>query len=173
MTVGRRRFTLFPTEQVGNLYIAPLDITIAGQPSSLVDPYAPNLDQFPRFPEALSQALVAELEPGDALYIPSLWLHHVESLDSPGMLVNFWWRDPATAHQFTPLHSLFHAILSIKNLPAKERQAWHALFEHYIFRPKDSDPASHLPTDKQGVLGELDAQQQQNLRKFLASRLLG
>ncbi len=173
VAVGRRRFTLFPIDQVGNLYIGPLDITIAGQPSSLVDPYAPDLERFPCFPEALQQALVAELEPGDALYIPSLWLHHVESLDCPGMLVNYWWREPATTHQFTPLHSLFHAILSIKNLPANERQAWHALFEHYIFRPNSTNPANHLPSGKQGVLGKLDAQQEQNLRKFLASRLLG
>ncbi|NNC97240.1 MAG: cupin-like domain-containing protein [Gammaproteobacteria bacterium] len=171
VTKGRRRFTLFPIEQVPNMYIGPLDITIAGQPSSLVDPYNPDLERFPKFVEAAKHTQIAELEPGDALFIPSLWLHHVESLDDVGMLVNFWWREGPTATRFTPMHSLMHAILSIRNMPEVERMSWKVLFDQYIFQTGD-DPVAHLPEGKRGVLGELGEQGEANLRKYLASRLL-
>jgi len=38
-----------------------------------------------------SPLLVAELNPGDALFIPSKWWHHVRSLDRSAS-VNVWWR---------------------------------------------------------------------------------
>ncbi len=171
VTRGRRRFTLFPISQIPNLYIGPLDITIAGQPSSLVDPYAPDLTRFPRFADAVHHAQVAELEPGDAIYLPSLWLHHVESLDDIGMLVNFWWREGKAATQFTPMHTLLHALLSIRDLPAGERAAWRTLFDHYVFQTGDN-PAAHLPPARAGVVGPLSAQQQEQLCRFLANQLM-
>lgn len=69
---GRRRFTLFPPDQVANLYVGPIDRTMAGQPASLVGVDNPDFDRFPRFHEALDHALVTDLEPGDAIYIPAL-----------------------------------------------------------------------------------------------------
>jgi Cupin-like domain len=67
---GRRRFTMFPPDQIGNLYVGPLDLTPAGQPISLVDVRHPDLMRFPRYSAALEAAEVAELSPGDAVYIP-------------------------------------------------------------------------------------------------------
>ncbi len=58
---------------------------------SLVQLHAPDFDRFPRFREALDAAVTAELEAGDAIYIPPLWWHHVQSLEPFNLLVNYWW----------------------------------------------------------------------------------
>lgn len=92
VAAGRRRFTLFPPNQEMNLYIAESDITPGGRPISLVDLSAPDLQQFPRFTQALQTAQVAVLNPGDALYIPTNWWHNVEALEPINILINFWWK---------------------------------------------------------------------------------
>jgi hypothetical protein len=92
---GRRRFTLFAPEQVTNLYLGPLDFAPTPTPISLVSFRAPDFARFPKFREALEHSIVAELEPGDALYIPSLWWHHVESIGVLNTMVNYWWTAPA------------------------------------------------------------------------------
>ncbi len=93
VVAGTRRFTMFPPDQISNLYVGPLDLTPAGQPVSLVDIRNPDLERFPRFAAALEVAEVAELGPGDAVYVPALWWHHVEALDDFNVLVNYWWRE--------------------------------------------------------------------------------
>jgi Cupin-like domain len=151
VVAGRRRFTLFPTDQVANLYVGPIDRTLAGQPSSMVDVDAPDFERFPRFREALAAAEIAELEPGDALYMPSLWWHSVRSQDAVGAMVNFWWRDDP-ANEVTPMLSLMHAAMTMRGLPANERAAWKAFFDHYVFQA-DGDPVAHLPENARGLIG--------------------
>ena len=163
---GRRRFTLFPTDQVANLYVGPLDFTLAGQPSSLVDIEAPDLDRFPRFAQALEAAQVAELGPGDVLYMPSLWWHGVASLDDVGAMVNFWWRD-GTPPLLTPLNALSHAAITVKDLPPHELAAWRTMFGHYIFGD-NGDPASHLPEEARGILGRRTPELVAKVRAMLA-----
>ena len=168
---GRRRFTLFPTDQLKNLYVGPMERTLAGQPTSLVDFHHPDYEKFPRFREALSSAQVAELQPGDALYIPSLWFHHVESLDSLGVMINYWWRD-AAPHMFTPRLTLLHALLSIRDMPERERQAWRVMFDHYIFQV-NGDPMAHIPEDARGFFGEMTPEQVARIRAALLHSLGG
>ena len=151
VVAGRRRFTLFPTDQVANLYVGPIDVTLAGQPSSLVDVAAPDLDRFPRYADALAHAAVAELDSGDALYLPSLWWHAVEGRDEVGAMVNFWWRD-APAAAASPINALLMAVLTLADLPARERGAWKAFFDHYAFGA-NGDPVAHLPDGARGLLG--------------------
>lgn len=166
---GHRRFTLFPPEQVPNLYVGPLDFTMAGQPSSLVDVRSPDLGRFPRFAEALKQARVAELGPGDAILIPALWWHHVEALDPFNVLVNYWWKSvpPDAGSAF---EAMVHGILAIGALPDREREAWRAMFDHYVFR-RNGDPAEHLSPAHKGILGEPTPGLRARIRRFLLTML--
>ncbi|MFG6466308.1 cupin-like domain-containing protein [Roseateles sp. BYS87W] len=169
VVAGRRRFTLFPPDQVANLYIGRLDLTPAGQPISLVDLAAPDLDRYPRYAEALRHAQVVELDPGDAVFIPSQWWHGVESLAAINGLVNFWWRQ-SPAYMDTPLNTLMMALLSLRDLPPAQRDAWRVLFNHYIF-DADASTAAHIPAAARGVLAPLDDNAARQLRAALLQRL--
>ncbi len=167
---GRRRFTLFPPDQVGNLYVGPLDFTPAGRPISLVSLDDPDLERFPKFADALEQAQTAELEPGDAIYIPALWWHHVQAFGPLNMLVNYWWK-PAEQPAGSPFDAFVHALRNVRRLPAPRRNAWRAFFEHYIFHA-NGDPAAHIPRGRQGVLAqEPDAASDAELTAFLKKAL--
>lgn len=168
---GPRRFIVLPPDRLPELYVGPLDRTLAGQPISLVDFLDPDLDAHPRFAEARRHALVAELAPGDVLYLPSMWFHHVESVDPLGAMINFWWRD-APEFMFTPMITLFHSLLSLRDLPERERAAWRVLFDHYVFQV-DGDPMAHLPEAARGMFGELTPDKVHRLRHYLAKVLVG
>ncbi len=166
---GRRRFTLFPPDQFSNLYLGPIDNTPAGRAVSMVDFDAPDLAAHPRFVEAMAHAQVAELEPGDALFIPSMWWHHVEGLDPFNILVNYWWRDtPAWLGQ--PQDALNHAMLAIRDLPAEDKAIWRRLFDHYVF-DADDDVTAHIPEKARSVLAPLTAETAGRLRAFLLRTL--
>lgn len=169
VVAGRRRFTLLPTDQVANLYVGPLDFTLAGQPSSLVDFAAPDFTRFPKFRQAMAAAQFTVLEPGDVLYIPSLWWHHVEALDPVGAMVNFWWRD-GPDYMMTPLFTLLHALLTMRELPVSERAAWRTMFDHYIFQA-NGDPMAHLPDGARGAFGTMTPAVLGRLKAFLAGPL--
>jgi hypothetical protein len=166
---GRRRFTVFPPEEIANLYVGPLDLTPAGQPVSLVDLAHPDLDRHPRFAEAAPAGRTAVLEPGDAVYIPSLWWHAVEGLAPFNVLVNYWWRD-APRYFASPADTLLHALLSLKSLPAPERARWRALFDHLIFQT-DGEALAHLPDAARGLYGRLTPEHAAVIRAILQKSL--
>ncbi|OYU46599.1 MAG: cupin [Burkholderiales bacterium PBB4] len=169
VVAGRRRFTLFPPEQVANLYIGPLDLTPAGQPISLVDVAVPDLARYPRYAQALAHAQTAELLPGDAIFIPSQWWHAVEALEPVSALVNFWWRQ-SPAFMDSPMNTLMMALLSLRDLPPTQREAWRALFDHYIFHA-DDHTAAHIPSAAQGALAPMTEDMARHLRSVLLHRL--
>jgi hypothetical protein len=169
VAVGHRRFTLFPPAQVENLYIGPLHFTPAGQPISLVDFRRPDFSRFPRFATALEHARVAELGPGDAIFIPSLWWHHIESLDALNVLVNYWWRQ-SPAYMDTPMHALLLAIMTVRDLPAEQRAAMEKMFQHYVFSPGEQT-AAHIPPQARRVLAPMTAELAREMRAHLLSRL--
>jgi hypothetical protein len=171
---GRRRFTLFPIEQIANLYIGPLDHSPAGTPLSLVNFAQPDFDRFPRFREALAHARTAVLEPGDAIYIPPLWWHHVLSLERVNMLVNYWWVRAAPGHAQPPFafDALLHAVTALRGMPPEQRRAWREVFDHYIF-DTDRDVTGHIPLERQSMLGPMSAEQYTQARATLLKRLGG
>ena len=162
---GRRRFTLFPPEQLENLYVGPIDFTPAGQSISMVDFDNPDYVVHPKFREALKAAQVVELEPGDAILIPSMWWHHVESLDDLNILVNYWWRN-TPAYMGTPVNVLQHAIMGIRELPPEQRAAWREVFDHYVFKADDKN-YQHIPEGARGVLNPLDEVTARDIRNLL------
>jgi hypothetical protein len=174
VVAGRRRFTLFPPEEIANLYIGPIGYAPTGTPISLVSFREPDFTRFPRFRQALEAAQVAELGPGDAIYIPALWWHHVESLDQVNMLVNYWWKgEPGSATRAdSALDALLLSLLALRHLPAGQRAAWGRMFEHYIF-DANADPAGHVPEARRGVLGEITPELAAQVRAFVKGKLGG
>ena len=149
---GARRFTLFPPEQAANLYIGPLDFAPTPTPISMVDFRAPDYARHPRFREAMAEALVADLLPGDALYIPTLWWHHVQSNGMLNMMVNYWWKNEQPAPDAgTTFDALVATLKAMKHQPPEVRAAWGAIFQHYVFEA-EQDPSAHIPENKRGVL---------------------
>ncbi|MGO4380047.1 cupin-like domain-containing protein [Pseudoduganella sp. RAF53_2] len=169
VAAGRRRFTLFPPEQLRNLYIGPLDFTPAGQAISLVDFHRPDMVRYPRFAEALAQAQSAELEAGDAIFIPSMWWHQVEALDPFNILVNYWWRQ-SPGFMDTPTNALMLALMTMRDLPPAQRAAWQELFRHYVFESNGSE-AAHIPPNARSVLSPLNDAGARALRGQILNRM--
>jgi ribosomal protein L16 Arg81 hydroxylase len=110
-----------------------------------------------------------ELAPGDALFIPALWWHHVQGLAPFNVLVNYWWSS-MPAHVPTPMHALYHALWAIRDRPEREKLAWREIFDHYVFGPADR-AGEHLPAAARGVLAPIDESLARQLRAMLIDKL--
>jgi hypoxia-inducible factor 1-alpha inhibitor (HIF hydroxylase) len=73
---GEKLFTLFPPSSSDDLYMFPRLHPLWHKSQVHFD--EPDLDKFPNYRRA--EAFEAHLYPGDVLYIPPYWWHHVESL---------------------------------------------------------------------------------------------
>jgi hypothetical protein len=165
VVAGRRRFTLFGPDQIENLYMGPFEFTLSGTPVSMVSVEEPDFACFPRFEKALDAAQVAELEPGDAIYIPYFWWHHVQSLERFNVLVSHWWN--GTPAKFGSLYNcLLHGVLAIRDLPENQRMAWRAMFDHFVFKTS-GEPMAHVPPHARGALGPMTQGQQAYMKMVL------
>lgn len=167
---GRRRFTLFPPDQIINLYPGPLEFAPGGQEVSLVDFANPDFSRFPRFIEAMKVAQIAELSAGDALFLPGMWWHHVEGLEAVNVLYTHWWREsPAALGR--PSNALLHAVMSLRSLSPEQRMAWRNVFDYYVFN-YDSKSLDSIPEAARGPLNvPIDEEQIKKIRKTLVGRL--
>jgi len=171
VVAGRRRFTLYPPELIGKLYVGPIDRTMAGQPVSLAASSAPDAALYPQFEPLRDSAMIAELEPGDALFLPKLWWHQVEGTAPFNGLINYWW-DAFRAGPDAPYTAMLLAMITMSERPAPERAAWKAWFEHYVFR-QEGHPLRHLPPQEHGLLGPLKPDNYGKLRAYIMHLLRG
>src|SRR5262249_36470217 len=119
--------------------------------------------------EAVKHAQVAELAPGDAIFIPSMWWHHIESLDSFNVLVNYWWRQ-SPMFMDSPMNALMLALMTVRDLPPEQRKAWENLFHHYVFAA-DESTAAHIPNSARRSLAPIDLEAARTLRAMLLKKL--
>lgn len=169
VVAGRRRFTVFPPEQLANLYIGPVNNTLSGAPISMVPLDNPEPGRFPRFAIALEAAQQAELSPGDAIFIPYFWWHHVQSLEPFNVLVNYWWND-APRDMGRLYDCLLHAVLALRDLPENQRMAWRAVFDYFVFKTS-GEPMTHLPAHARGPLGPMNQRQRDQMKQALLRSL--
>jgi len=169
VVAGRRRFTLFPPEQITNLYIGPIENTPGGAPVSMVPLDNSDMERYPRFAEALAASQTAELGPGDAIYVPYAWWHHVRSLEPFNILVNYWWNDTPPAAS-SPFNCLLHALLALRTLSPRQREIWKTIFDHYIFNG-NAEALEYLKPGERGVLGTMNPDLAQHIKKRLLKSL--
>lgn len=168
---GRRRFTLYPPDAIGDLYVGPIDFTLAGQPVSMAAADRDHPQRYPRFARAEARKLVVELEPGDALYLPKLWWHQVEALSPFNIMANFWW-DAFAIGPDAPMLAMLLAMITLGERPEADRKAFRAYFDHFVFRP-DGHPLAHLPPEKRGVLRDLAGGGYGQIRAMIMRTLRG
>lgn len=168
--VGKRRFTLFPPSQIHNLYVGPMEFAPGGQDISMVDFDDPDWEKFPKFKEAVNNAMYADLEPGDVLILPSMWWHHVQGNSDFNVLLTHWWRN-TSSYYGRPNNALSSAILALRSLPKEQRLAWKEIFDFYIFN-EELDPLEHIPNHAKAILNTpLSEQEALKLRADLLNKL--
>jgi hypothetical protein len=165
VVAGRRRFLLVPPDAIGGLYVGPVDHTMAGQPVSLASLAPAGDPRYPLFAQAMARAQVAELQPGDALFLPKLWWHEVTATSPLNAMVNHWW-DATAAGPDSPYTALMLAMITLAERPLPERLAWRAFFDHYVFRPQ-GHPLAHLPESGHGILGPLKPENYGRIRAWV------
>ncbi len=169
VVAGRRRFTLFPPQQLVNLYVGPFEKTVAGAPVSMASIEKPDFERFPRLREALDHAITVELEPGDGLFIPYFWWHHVQSLTPFNILVNYWW-DEQPGQNAEAMDAFLHAVLALRDLKPERRDIWRTMFDYYAFQ-SHGDPVAHLAPGDRGALGPMSDTALGQARQRLIERL--
>jgi hypothetical protein len=135
---GARRFTLYPPDAIGDLYVGPIDHTMAGQPASLA---AASADPV-RYPGSRRRGTARSpwtSAGGDALFLPKLWWHQVEATAPVNVMLNYWW-DATAIGPDAPLLAMLLSMIAIAERPEAERAAFRAFFDHYVFRP-DGHPS--------------------------------
>jgi hypothetical protein len=70
----------------------------------------------------------------------------------------------------TPMNALMHAIMTVRDLPPAQRDAWRALFDHYVFDAGE-ETAAHIPPGARHMLAPLDSDAVRSLRAQLLKRM--
>jgi len=165
---GRRQFTLLRPDQISNLYVGPFEFTPSGTTVSMVDFDNPDYKKFPRFKHAEKATYSTLLEPGDAIYIPYLWWHHVKALDGINALMNYWWGSNAEQH-CDPRHALLMSMMAMSNMPAHHKSAWQSMFTHYAF--SQAHDVSYIHEARRGILGRFEPEMLRGVKQAIVKAL--
>lgn len=84
---GKKRIVLFPPSDYLSFY-PPLESGQGIGHNSKVNPDDINLESFPNFP--WKEKIEVVLQPGEILYIPPFWWHHVTAIDE-NISLSFWY----------------------------------------------------------------------------------
>uniref|UniRef100_UPI0035901BAF hypoxia-inducible factor 1-alpha inhibitor-like isoform X1 n=1 Tax=Myxine glutinosa TaxID=7769 RepID=UPI0035901BAF len=111
---GRKRCILFPPEQFDCLYPYPIHHPCDRQ--SQVDFDDPDYDNFPEFRKVSGYETV--VGPGDVLYIPMYWWHHIESMMHGGITfsVNFWYKAAPSPKKIVYPLKAFQKVAITRNI---------------------------------------------------------
>merc|ERR1712194_340984 len=104
---GSKRFVLF-SPLAGAEALAPFPLVHPRDRSARIRLDNPDVVAWPSVSRAKGRALEVTLNPGDVLFLPSGWWHHVESLSDMNVSVNFWFESSA----FTDANSSVQRSLS-------------------------------------------------------------
>lgn len=104
---GRKHVTLYAPGDAKNVYYPWPEFQRPPPYWAPVDPDRPDYEAFPRFRNA--RPMSGTLEPGESLFIPKLYFHHIRTLDV-SVSLNFWWYD-----------GLFSAHVRTRYLPLMNR----------------------------------------------------
>jgi len=154
VVLGEREITVFPPEQLPALYPGPLETAPGGVMVSLTSLENPDFKAHPKFKDALKTARQATLYPGDAIYIPYGWWHHIRALSPLNMLVNYWWTDQK-AMAPDPYTSMFHAMMCFHHLTPQQAKVWQNMFAHFVFK-QNGEAMEHVPSPVRGILAGVD-----------------
>jgi hypothetical protein len=98
-----------------------------------------------------------------------MWWHQVEALSSFNILINYWWNTfPKIRGQ--AMNVIYHALLTIRDRPEQEKQAWKHLLNYYVF-DSNTQAGEFLPQETKGYLGEIDDSAARKLRAMLLQKL--
>lgn len=134
MADGVKRVTMFSPDLLPHIYQAPFDRMIECAQVSLVRLLELDLKRYPLFGEALRDARMVELQPGEVLLVPPMWWHHVESFGLNVMVNNrvFF----ASFEDFEQVYAnLTDAVRLFVKVPADRRARAMALYQQTIFAP--------------------------------------
>lgn len=123
---GRKKWTLFAPEDTPALYAASPELPAVI--FSPVDIEHPDYGRYPRFRQA--RPLEGVLEPGDVIFVPVGWWHHVRTLEM-SITLNYWWWSPRAALQ----------AARIQYLQARRHLGLR------IARGREAEDAASMPTD--------------------------
>ena len=110
---------------------------------SVVDIDNPDLEKHPEFKDA--KILEIELNPGEMLFIPKLWWHHVTTTE-PAIAINFWFQHLGSEKLKLTKHwghteQYLLAVTEMIVTPEKMR----TVIQYYLNKKKPTDVRSKSP----------------------------